>query len=275
MTLAKPITEKNAIDAITFAVVLERHFNAHEAENLLRLENTLRDKLPSFSRMTGVSFRVENDHIAEQTPKATGVLLQHFKPDGKPDWVLRAVDNQIAVTCHAYTRWDDIWLQADSFITEAFKAIGTDASNNAVAFVLQVVDRFVQPNRFDEYSVADVFDARTKFLTPHAAEVGPLWHVHQGWFADLELLDRMTLRCLHVLNISTSQVAEKFITTIDHVSQLSLANTGTTIDSSSPVTQPDESAAFRNQAFQRLHDENKKILRSLLNADQCTAIGLA
>ena len=112
MSIACPIAETNAIEATAFVLVFSREFEEKEVEALLSLEHSLKATLPSFTKTSALTLNVVDNAPAEQTQIMSGVLLQSFQENGKPDWVLRASDNMIVVNCSKYDNWKNVWAKA-------------------------------------------------------------------------------------------------------------------------------------------------------------------
>ena len=102
MPIAKPVADSNAIEAAAFVIQFEREFSESEIEALFALAQRLKQDLPSFQKLitllVGVSEEGASSVATAPFPRQrlAGILLQHFRDNGKPDWVLRASNNQVA-----------------------------------------------------------------------------------------------------------------------------------------------------------------------------------
>lgn len=257
MTKPVPINSLNAIEAMSFIVTLDqKELTQEEDKRLLSLKEELKDDLPNFSQNTKVEAKFDGKSL-EQTTKQTGVTLQHLDSNKKPTWLLSVNDNQIVVNCFAYDNWEKVWPKAQKFIQSVINAIGIDTCMIST-LAIQCVDKFTQPNIEKDYTFLDIFKANSGYLTKHIAGVGRLWHVHQGWFDDKQSGNKI----LNVLNISTVENGSNLVTAIDHIAQYRFK----------------EAKGLKSKEldsyFKELHDNNKTLIKSLLNTNQAKAIGL-
>lgn len=260
--MARPIGNRNAIETMAFMVAFERPISVGSGENLLGLEKLLKDELPNFNRINSLMVRVEE---GKPTPLSTygGVLLQRFRPDGRPVWTLRADGNILIVSCHDYENWLSESTHAIDYLQKAILASVED-DNPVTLFALQSIDKFIA-EKDGEYKITDVFNEDNRYLTKQTAESGRLWHVFQGWF-EQNNEDGGDGRYLNVLNLSTNEAPNGHITSIDHTVQFQLQNPKV------PKEIADE--ASMSGIFRNLHIRNKTVISELLNAQQCRAIGL-
>lgn len=264
--MAKPLHDENAIESCNFAVVFERPFSDDEIQSLFGLEQDFKNEFTSFEKLNSFhvnldSSRSESSHGVTGMIGCGGVLLQSFQDNGRRDWGIKVSENAIVVSCYNY----------DSWVTESEKAIryiqscGTPVdgkSNPVVMLVLHTTDHFLHDEEESQnYLIDEVFNRTSEYLTQHATKSGPLWHVFQGWFEDVE---EYNAQCLHVLNLSTTQLSGQLLSVIDHAAQLQ-------------YTQPmpfDSVMANISSALGALHDRNKTILEQTLSDKQKRAIGL-
>lgn len=267
MPEVKPFAGRNALEAAVFLVQFRDEFSAQDVETLFSLKERHTAELPSFEKMTTLTFGMIGNAAPQQESREAGVILQSFKNNGRPDWVLRASGNQIIATCHEYTRWADVEAKARRLIYSAAQLVRPEA-NPVQLVMMQFVDKFVYDGVPSDYTVNDVFRPDTPYLTPFCKTAGPQWHIFQGWFADKETFAALGLgQVLNVLNIASSvQPDRNLTTTIDHTAQFT-ASAGDGILFT---------AADRlNTHFAFLHAQNKYILSSTLSDKQLSTIGLS
>lgn len=256
--MSRPINDKHSIEVAAFVLIFSRHFLPEEVASLASLKETLKDKLPSFEFISSIEISYEANVVSHRQSEKKGVLLQKIKPDGKPAWLLRVEQNSILVNCFEYERWDTSFPPVLDLLIHAARLVSND-ENPLSSVVHQVVDRFVLPTEC-EYSIAEVFEVESKYLTRQATESGNLWHVHQGWFDVQE-----DMKLLNVLNLGTNVTPSGHISTIDHAIHLR------------DKVLPAEKAAnseWLEMMFGLMHEKNKTIVRDLLNTVQLEAIGL-
>ncbi|MDP3878424.1 MAG: TIGR04255 family protein [Methylobacter sp.] len=249
------ICKKNAIESNTFVLVFERPFNKQELQSLLRLENALKNDLPSFNEINSINVRLEGGQVTP-SQEMIGVLLQCFKADGKPSIELKIEGNIIEIMCFSYDRWINVWGKAKQFLLEAIKSIDND--NKLIICVLKVVDKFLYDGDSKDYKVSDIFNQNTQLLTRNilSGEKTRLWHVFQGWFEEPEILNN--------LNISTLDSNGKTLTTIEHDIRRQFQDPQIISDIKEKL----------DDIFSSLHEKNKTVIKSLLNEEQLKGIGL-
>lgn len=259
--MGKPISEKHAIEVASFIVVFERPFEAHIIESLPGLHERLKADYSVFNPTNIMEFRVTGSEVTQQAGVSSGGLLQSLLPDGRPSWTLRVEGNAIVVSCTDYKRWGDISTKALGHIKAAMAFVKNDT--NAISNLIhQIVDRFVTDSKV-QYSIDQVFNTKSPYLTEQVLNAGKLWHVYQGWFEEKKDFDG---KLLNVLNLSTAENPVGGITTtIDHAAHLRF---------SSPKTIGEFDDRFIREAFDELHECNKFIIKRLLTNEQLAAIGL-
>ncbi|MBR8366921.1 TIGR04255 family protein [Burkholderia sp. AU19243] len=278
MAIAKPIRQHNAIEAMAFVLTFSRAFDAAEVTRLATLRETLRSDLPRFETTQGIAFHIGMPNITQQaTP--SGVLLQRFKEDGTPAWVVRATDQNVVVNCLDYDSWQKVWPQAKRFMTEVVRQIASE-TNPLSQITLQVIDKFIYETDPEPYLIGDVFNPDSQFLPANTLAVGPLWHVYQGWFvltmndgegpaAEAQFANR---QLLNVLNLSSANIDGRLTASIDHLAQVTFKdNLPKALSSASD----EENEEFLQVAFKGLLQPNNKVLmRNVLSREQLIAIGL-
>jgi len=253
----------NAIDVTSFVVAFEQPFTPDEVNKFVGLEQSLKKEFPSFNIMSNVSFTFKqnlNGQPVVENPSSgipNGVLFQKFRGDGKVEWSLQVIGNQIIVNCCNYTRWDEVWEKAKKNIIRIISIL--ENKSNKVAFIcLQVMDKFIH-NDIESYSYEDIFDEDSHFLNNHIKECDYFWHIHQGWFENKEKSQ------LNIINITTGAENGNVITLLDNNQRIIFEN-GMYVE------------AFKekiDEVFPVLHENNKKLLKNLLSNVALERVGLS
>jgi hypothetical protein len=273
MPVARPIANTNAIEATAFVLVFSREFEEKEVEALLSLEHSLKSELSSFTKTSSLTLNVVDNAPAEHTQQLSGVLLQSFQDSGKPDWTLRASDNMIVISCLKYDSWESVWPKACQLMLKAAQCVESDRISIAHA-AFQVVDKFVYDEKPMPYSVEDVFNPDSVFLTQQVKSSGDLWHIFQGWFERASNQVANEDDILHTLKLGSAINNEKLIALIDHTLQRNFKGRVVNVKDLLGLEVPEKGSIFTNQLFKDLHDGNVKVLKNLLAVDQQIAIGL-
>jgi uncharacterized protein (TIGR04255 family) len=261
--MGRPISGKHAIEVAAFSCVFDRPFSKTSINALMTLKETFKEEYPVFSTTNIVSMRIEQENTPPQTTQSlSGVSLQILK-EGQltPAWSLRADGNVVVVSCFVYNRWTPESEKALRDLTKVINVVAEDR-NTVNHIALQTVDRFVGGGRND-YKINQVFNSNSKFLTRQTQNSGPLWHIYQGWFDELEGSKN---RLLHNLNLSTNETPHGIITTIDHNAQHFFVPSAAASDLANEQ--------YLSTIFNKLHSYNKQIVTDLLTKKQCKAIGL-
>lgn len=260
--MGQPINSKHAVEVTAFVVAFERPFSERSLEALLGLQEVLREDYPIFNKTAVLEVRIDDKGGAsQQSNKASGIMLQKLRSDGRPAWLLHAEGNSIVVSCFDYERWEPSSSKAINHIQKAVNVV-CDEQNSLGVVALQVIDRFV--GSIDGYNIGNVFNKKSRFLTKQAVESGSLWHVHQGWFEKENMGTEYS--CLNKLNLSASSSPTGLISTIDHTLECRFKQ-GLSVSKAS-----DEN--FLREIFCRLHGYNKDVIQDLLNSRQKKRIGL-
>ena len=253
------INKENAIELSSFILIFERSFSKNELQSLRQLKSKFKEDLPVFNEINSVNVSIEGHNI-KNSNETIGFLLQSFKDNSKPSWILKIEENIIEVTCFSYDNWDAVWGKVNNYFLETLLALESD-NNKLVICVLKVVDKFF--NTSDNYNIKDIFNLKTPYLTQNVlnGQSGDLWHVYEGWFDELK-----NKTYLNALNLSTINESGSIITNIEHTVQCQFIKCPQIISEFKEV--------LMGEVFSSLHTKNKEALQQLLNQEQLERIGL-
>lgn len=277
--ISKPLKDKNAIEAATFAVVLAVGFDADALARMDRACDALVQELPGkeqlqfpamFAMAPGANF------AGGPSIQNHGFIRMLAKPDATLAWRFQVTGNMLGVTCFDYTNWDEIWPKACRFLTTALEAAEVAMPVAEVGY--QVVDKFVYQENDGEslYSPFEVFNKDSIYLTDKVGQAGPLWHVHQGWFEATSGLPSEQAKTLHQLNLSNTEeqlVGKRFASVIDHRGAVRFVPGATTLPE---LLVPDEQTGgnLLSTLFVQLHHKNVQIMSELLTQEKLDSIGI-
>jgi hypothetical protein len=117
------------------------------------------------------------------------------------------------------------------------------------------VDSFIYEGKSEDYSLDELCTRHSEFLTAHAFDSGLLWHVHQGWFENIE----ETGKCRNVLNVAANMVGNTYQITIDHQANLQLQESCTDYGKLFGESLENSPIAV---SMRILHSRNKEILKA-------------
>jgi uncharacterized protein (TIGR04255 family) len=268
-----PVGDGNAIDSIAFVVHLSRSLSPDEVNALFSLQDRLKTEFPRFDAVNEVSMQLASPETqAQSVIRTAGVQMQRFLQSGKPEWLLKAANSELVVSCTAYTRWAEVWGRANRLFSE-IAGLLSERTLHCTAVTMQVVDRFESAyERSMTYQMSDVFTDACPYITTHARESGPQWHVYQGWFENASFENQNEARVLNVLNLTSAIVGNKLNAVVDHTLQAQFFDR--ILDPSQQLQIGPSTLSHIGKAFEALHTKNKTVLQNTLAANQLNAIGM-
>jgi hypothetical protein len=263
-----PVRTNNAIDHISFILTFAKDFDESTVEKLLGMSGGI-GKLTEYETVYSIAMVMDRNLPRQPTSKPLGITLikRSLDPEeteGKPEWLLRAASNSINVTCSLYTNWAEIFDIASGYIFQTLENVDTQ-QNPVVEFAIHTEDIF-KLDDLVEYDLGDVFNLDSDYLTKKVTNNNLLWHVHQGWFDEIQ-----NLTILNNLNISTNfDQGQPHVTEIGHL-------TSATTDNGKPrhgISNTEAIHKFVNSAALCCHGINKSVIQNLLNDESKRSIGL-
>jgi len=256
---------KSGAHSIVEAVVgfaVQRPFSHAEIESVVASHPKWREQLPRLGRMSVVEFTVGPSPQSAHPP-AGGVIFDRIKPDGNIAWRLNVNERNILVNCLEYSRWHEIWPRMHSLLN-ASAEVAIKPSNRIVNLTLQFIDIF-EWNGVQPYDIRQLLNLDGRILPADLAGRGSLWHVHQGWFERLTSLSLQgrALKRIHIDAVTMGKTpAVKFDTTIR-------------FDLAEPIVHSDILGTDMGaNLYETLHQESKRLFRSLLSSEAAKRIGL-
>lgn len=272
MSPVRPVKPDHSINEVVFVLHFSKPLSDKDFETLAQLEDFFKDDLPKMELQEGAGFKVNTkDGSMEPLPsKKISLSFKHKNEKNEFDWALRAEANFIAVNCLDYDDgWKEIWPKVHHYLNYATKnLINPELSVESMA--LQYIDRFIYDGQIDCYETSTIFNEESEYLNKKITKVGPFWHIHQGWF---DAIKGLPVRLLNILNITAAMADKEHHTTIDHSATVQFMNKITNHktlfeDTINGMTGID-------YHFNLLHDNNKQILRDLLNDERIDDIKLS
>lgn len=264
-----PNTEQHAIVEVVFGVQLARNLSAKELDALVAAHKEHFSDLPKVHRPQIIQFAFGEGSPPADLPimqPTAGVMFDAMKRDGSLDWRLRADDNRLFVNCLSYTRWADVWPTARKFLAAAGDIV-VGADNAVTGFILQYIDVFRWAGDPSTYNVDAMLDRNSTHLPGSIFDCGPLWHLHQGWYRNVtdepkgRVLERVHLDAV----LEEKQVP---IVKVDTYIQLELSQKrswAAIFTGESPIG---------DALFDKLHEQDKDILKSILTEDMARRVAL-
>ena len=128
---------KHAIEVANFVVNLSAPIDHADIRRFDERREGLADIFPAIHAPEPFKIVIDAQQI---DPPAPSRQLTYFSSNGKPRWVGEFGGNQVAVSCREYTKWEEIWPDADA----------------RVGRLMDCVDPY-RPVASVDYSVTDTF----------------------------------------------------------------------------------------------------------------------
>lgn len=259
-------SDGHAISEVVFGLTLNRTFTPAEIGQLIANHDSFKKLLPGVSRPPAFEFSFGG---APSQQISTGVIFDRYAASGKLEQRLRVDNNQMVINLLQYEGWPNVWPSVRQLLINTFGLMGLQC--NIVSVLLQYQNIFTWNADHSEYALSELFAFDNKFVPASLINVGPLWHLHQGWFNPSELpfatraLERLTIDGL--LNESHQPFVR-----VDFLQNLELK--AEILESGQLIAQTQEAVSALNSAFENLHERNKSIVSKVLTEDVCVRIGI-
>lgn len=265
-----PLHDTHAIESVSFGVEWTQALPPAVMATLESVyEATIQSELPSKRpvQQLAVEFNPDGGN-AVRSAQAVGWTFERFAPDGRPARSLMLTPTTLAVTLHAYTRWEDAYASATELMRPFLPLIAVSTGGFSV-LGLQYMDAFRITGEAQAFRADMLLRRNSDFLPASVFERSSLWHAHHGYFTELhdqspakrrltvvntDLIDEGQSRTLRILTMHRTM----FDPPLADVEQL-YAGDDTQV----------------HAAMHKMHDENKHVLRSLLNDAMVQRVGLS
>ena len=266
-----PIREKNAIDEIAFVVLFEKDLNDEALSGLKELATGLSAELPILEATNLVQVQVNPNNLSQPMTRENGFICSKKSSinSERMEWSFRVDSNRLIVACSEYTRWDDVSMKAKKILLSAVKKCDL-AINPVVEVVCQCTDKFVLNESFGKYTIDEVFNKDSGYLTQHVVSKElDAWHIHQGWYWKAG-----SVNALNNLNINTRiQGNQSHETVISHLIKFR-KNDDSAVTDADLFCGRDDKGGYLEDVMDHAHKMNKEVLLNLLSEDMTKTIGL-
>ena len=267
-----PARATNAIDAALFVFFLDRPLNESEIMALKEAcaSNELEKDFPQYEEMNvqyvAINFGSENVQQAPPTqlPAPAGFFYRDFTRSGRIAWEIKVDNNTIAICCNEYSRWNDVIQKVQHISHILMSAIQL---RQVVKTIHTCVDKIVFDGSPEQYKFEKIFNLDSEYLNKKTANNTPPWHLHQGAFKDYQQYSQTKEDLgfvLDILNIGTLLEFQKVNTILEQVNELNFHT---------PI-RCEQLLGKLSTIFDTMHQHNKNVVRSVLNSNMLTAIGL-
>ena len=256
----EPKNAGHAVTGVAFTISYTEPLTKEAIDKAKTLESQVKSFLPATS-LLNPPFVVQG-----QSNHPVGISFHRAKPDSTYAWILTAQQNFIAAHCADYTRWADVWKRVSGWLTDLHDLVGADKELASVT--LQYWDQFTVKKPADASALSKLLRSTSKYLPGRFFLNQELWHLNQGWFE--APTSTLPGKQLSVINMGTAsqEVDSEIVLTIDHSIRHDFEKGKVDL--------------FAGQVGQRpidvlmdvLHENNKNLLRDLLNEEAIASIKL-
>ena len=181
-------SERHAIAEITFALQITPQITHHDRAMLLQAHSKWRKFLPDVVNVQSVGFSIGTP-LGQPPPPPPPPPIQFVRGQtgGSLEWRLHAAEGNVVINCLAYTRWHDVWKRARTLFTNVSKILPNETAISSAS--LQYTNVFPWDKTTDEgYNVRKLLNENSPRVPAAILECGPYWHLHQGWFSQVDEL---------------------------------------------------------------------------------------
>lgn len=240
--------------------------NAEQMKQVAEAARTkLHSEFPRTEEMKLVSLQLNPDSTPQsQQSELGGIKLVKQGPFGTSEArsVIVARDH-CAIQFSDYTRWGQVKADFDRYMTTLLPTVCAITPIKAIA--MQVTDVFTWKSNPADLILSEVFAQGSRWLPPHVFELKGLWHAHHGFF--VEDSDARDFAQLDNVNISRAS------TEIGDVLQILMSHRAT-LNSPCWDKTYDPSTHIGSMILEKLHGDNKSILKEVLTEQVLTKISL-
>jgi len=264
----EPIYAAHAIEQVAFMLRFEPAIEKTTFEEVQKLADAFKAELPIKSHFEGVT--ITPGAIPTQSK---GCVLSRTGPDGEIESELRLDHNSITFRTTRYSRWLDVWQHACKYLDVLIPVFVKGAKIEGIG--LNYVDKFKWSGDVANCQPNKLLLKQSKYICPNVFEEPDFWHSHTGAFRKI---DGNTKR---LMNINIDYLDEiRPLSLEQNESRRVVAITTVLTDLfnqpgySNLEVAAENAVGFINEAMQKLHLENKKLLGEVINEDMKKRIAL-
>lgn len=174
---------RHAIEVVNFTISLAAPIDEADMRRFEENKQSVAEIFPAISSPEVLQIPLSPGLPTSPPPKITPPkMLSLFGGDGKLAWNGQFGDNLIAVSCHAYTRWDEIWPLAKKRL--ACLAGLVDPKKPVWAVDYSVTDTFSAKSKDNVLLSSRVFKDTPLIPSRFKNYEDPRWDFSYGWFEE-------------------------------------------------------------------------------------------
>jgi uncharacterized protein (TIGR04255 family) len=255
----RPAGGKHAIEEVVFEINLatEPPLQVQKYESIL--SDLLKDDLPKFENKILTGIHVTDDTVRKEEPELTGFALHSFKKDGSVQFRLHSMkgppegQSWVAINILEYSRWNKIKPKALRWL-EAILEVQEDLVANGIT--LNYIDRFYWDSE-DPFPADDVFQFKESNYVPTALQDNQI-----GWSSRLSFAHKED----GFTQTDTVAVAHEF-NQVHNFSRATVSMPLRVVFNEARTYAELFSEGSVNELFDKLHNDNKRILADILKPE--------
>lgn len=252
----------NAIKGVAFAVELRQELSHEQIEKIREIYSIseLSVKLPRQNTIEQIMVQVNGPLASNQNVKISGIVFDRISPKGEIDWALVFNNKSVVVQCNAYTRWNNVFMEVKNLLVLILSAIESSIIDK---IGIEYLDVFYIENPEEQWT-KKLFKMNGDYFCNNVFNVKEnlLWHSHHGYFSHNTKQEVV----LNRLNVDFLNKDNNFLIEI---------RTHHSIEKQKEIFVKNY---FEHEEIEKdleyLHDENKKIFKSLLTDEVLKTINL-
>jgi uncharacterized protein (TIGR04255 family) len=266
-----PIAGRHAIKTVSFALEWQQPLQDDLLLLLKALHSKVRDQLPRVVQRQEIAFQIVVSPAspvpeAPPEPRLAGLSFEALQPNGEPEWSLAIERHFLAVNCHVYSRWQEIWPKAKDLLSPFVPVLARECGITVIG--LQYIDQFRVVDMSEPFRVTDLFREDSPFLPRQVFTLDDLWHSHHGYFQTMT--EPTAHRQLNHINIDVVSTSEERLIQMTTAHRTLLDQPAT----DGAMLLDDADGGVLHHHMVALHQVNKRHLCQLLTAAVCEQINL-
>lgn len=264
----RPVAEKNAIQEVVFTLLLSDDTPLAEPEKFQDLhKGDLKETFPKFDTVTLQAWKINNNAVEASEAEIVGFSFEQYKPDGTLRYRLRSDKSKkdegrpswVGVNILEYERWSKESQKAYEWLQEILK-IQDDLKIQGI--VLHYVDALFWEND-KKFPFSKIFQKGSMYLPAKIDDKAEKWS------------SKMAYEEEKGTDITRSELSVSVTKNIQNGYRKIRIDNLLTLLYETPVNMKDELYQKIRNDFDTLHNENKDIMKNILEVGVCKLIGLS
>lgn len=258
--------ESHAIEVANFAITFSGAFDAEDAKRFCDKEKELMKFFPHISKSENVKLMVPAQNLNEiASQSSTNLSYFAYNENDDSDWIGFLGNNQIAISCRKYTKWNSVWKDAKERLEAFLECIAPDKPISSINY--GVTDTF-NAKRSDEILIPSNIFRKNEYIALRIANgTDPRWDFSEGWYEGMTENDHVLVR----LEAKSGISEDKVITSINNMHSR-IFKPGIGIEQL--LKKGANHVPQAELVFDHLHNKNKRLMRKIFVDELLDRMGL-